>query len=541
MVLRHCSHTMAKKATKRQQPGASLLPVAGVVGALLSTLFCVYYGLHQQSGPGVHKDEAKEEAKNPVLNAIPRFLVKQATACSATKMKFCALVLSHGSLAEPHSSDVTDLMRQYGSKINFGAIDTVKHPGIEWNPAIVKPGEPSSVDDSPILVLLRRENRKAGKFTLYAGTAVGDLRVNGTAGALLSHAMTASPSTKPNGNARKGKWGLITLRGPPQGVADFADVMALYNRAQALIKQRPGAGFKQYIAEDEAQAQDLLMKASGLMGEADELSDTEKELQVELNLKLGNLVEWQDQPVALRAYAAAQRAMPNHPEANLKLAGLRWKTSVTEADMAAVEQHLRAAIKFSRSGENTHEEAIKLLARLLSSSMARAEEAHEVVRGLGFTHTFARYLLRDPSTLQSQARVTDSDSSSKQEAAKLAGKFSVNAFDTALPPRMLAGMREGFALDAPFWRENDYDSPDTGFISFQHQLPAFPPQPGDAATGLDAMLQHVWQVAAAAVPAVQQATHVEWWAHARQHSFGHAIHYDSLPSDERVRYNLART
>jgi hypothetical protein len=43
------------------------------------------------------------------------------------------------------------------------------------------------------------------------------------------------------------------------------------------------------------------------------------------------------------------------------------------------------------------------------------------------------------------------------------------------------------------------------------------------------VLRHVWQVAARAVPAVRRARYVEWWAHSRQHCYGHQIHFDSVP------------
>jgi hypothetical protein len=117
-------------------------------------------------------------------------------------------------------------------------------------------------------------------------------------------------------------------------------------------------------------------------------------------------------------------------------------------------------------------------------------------------------------------------------AAFQEAKKAVNAFDDVLPADMLQLMRGALAADASFWAENNYNSPRVGFFSFQHPLPAFPPKAGDVKNGLDAMLQHIWQVAATAVPKVKRAKYVEWWAHTRQHCYGHQIHFDSVPGDK---------
>jgi hypothetical protein len=110
--------------------------------------------------------------------------------------------------------------------------------------------------------------------------------------------------------------------------------------------------------------------------------------------------------------------------------------------------------------------------------------------------------------------------------------------DNVLPPRMLQHMQSALGPDAPFWREHAYDSPQTGFFSYQHALPDFastsstlsaspsPSSSSSPAGSLHDVILHIWHQAALAYPPLQRATFAEWWAHSRPHCNGHTLHYD---------------
>jgi hypothetical protein len=296
-------------------------------------------------------------------------------------------------------------------------------------------------------------------------------------------------------------------------------------------------------AEDEAEV--LLSRAiSKLPTPQGRSNEEQKQMMCLLQVLLGRVVECKDQPRALECYKCAQEAMPDSPGANLQYARLQWKCGSEEDHMVTTEQRLRDAIKYSERDDDleTRRDAQELLARLLLQAGKR-EEGHQILQLLGYTHTFATALAA--GTPANNEKVAAGATSS-------AAKLPVAVIDCALGPAMLNLMCKALAHESIFWQENNYRSPRTGFFSFQHKLPPFSDvlnsgKPSEAKkdgkikcnsssnNGLELMLHHVWRCAASAVPKVRKARYVEWWAHSRQHCYGHQLHFDSVPGERQGR------
>eukprot|EP00658_Telonema_sp_P-2_P070327 TRINITY_DN59875_c0_g1_i1.p1 TRINITY_DN59875_c0_g1~~TRINITY_DN59875_c0_g1_i1.p1 ORF type:complete len:260 (+),score=46.39 TRINITY_DN59875_c0_g1_i1:431-1210(+) len=193
--------------------------------------------------------------------------------------------------------------------------------------------------------------------------------------------------------------------------------------------------------------------------------------------------------------------------------------------MEMVEQRLRDAMRYGEGcgDEECCTDAMELLSRLLCQA-GRRTEAHLLLADLGYTHTFAGSLV----SMRVPPSAPGPSTGAKLHAMQQAGRF-VNVFDDALPPDLLKLMRYGLRSNGPYWAENCYNSPRTGFFSFQHALPPWGAAADAQSSGLDQVLVHVWKVAAQEVPAVKNARYVEWWAHCRQHCYGHQLHFDSIP------------
>mmetsp|Transcript_4168 Transcript_4168/g.9437 ORF Transcript_4168/g.9437 Transcript_4168/m.9437 type:complete len:525 (+) Transcript_4168:27-1601(+) len=303
----------------------------------------------------------------------------------------------------------------------------------------------------------------------------------------------------------------------------------LLEQAIGVLQQQQPSGHSPGHSHKKRKRQQSSADDSDIEDEEDEEEDegnNAKALEGELHMLLGRIIEWKDPERGLAAYTSAHSAEPGRAEANLHLGRLLWKCAASEASMAAAEARLREAadIAGSDGDEEGWLDAQELLARMLLQD-GRGAEAHEILRELGYTHAYATEL----ASLRTAKPVT-----AKPVTAQ---PSPVNAFDAALPRAMLAQMRRALARDASYWRENHYNSPRTGFFSFQHSLPPFQTATKRAATGsaapldLDAVLQHIWVVSAQAVPAVQKARYCEWWAHSRQHCYGHQVHFDSIPGE----------
>ena len=158
---------------------------------------------------------------------------------------------------------------------------------------------------------------------------------------------------------------------------------------------------------------------------------------------------------------------------------------------------------------------------LLLCQRGEDEDARNLLQFMGFTHRLGRDVLRYAS----------SPVEACAEASKDADDV-VRAFDDALDAETLRFLRGAFARyptredrsfeDRSFWRAHDYFRPTTGFFSYVHRL-------GDEAPEnvMDVVVERVREIASRAFPRVKTARFAEWWAHARPHSDGHQLHFDS--------------
>eukprot|EP00935_MAST-01C_sp_MAST-1C-sp1_P000847 g847.t1 len=290
------------------------------------------------------------------------------------------------------------------------------------------------------------------------------------------------------------------------------------------------------------------------------LSPQGKLLLSESLVLLGRLVEWKSPAQARESYRAALSVSPESAEAHLQLGRLAWKTASSQEELDAVEKSLRTSIDLvgdDEESDDTAFEAQRLLVRLFCQSTGKHEEAHELLADMGYSHVLSSKLT---ATTFSPTPPELSSTTSSLSASKLAAihdaPHAVNVFDRALTPTLLNLMQQALKPDAQFWKENKYDSPRTGFFSFQHSLPPFSSASagggssssgggggGGGQLGLDTVLQHIWRVAAEAVPRVKAARFVEWWAHSRPHSNGHKLHFDYVSdgSDRPPRHPIIST
>jgi hypothetical protein len=264
-----------------------------------------------------------------------------------------------------------------------------------------------------------------------------------------------------------------------------------------------------------------------------QLSPEAKNLMAESLVLIGRIVEWSDPNRALVSYQDALESAPQNAEAHLQLGRLEWKSVRSQKDLDVVESRLRTAIELTAEDEesDTCAEAMHLLIRLLCQNEGRQEEAHELLADMGYQYVLSRALTStvfESHGSASSSAAGGAKSSESKLAAIREAPSAVNVIDNSLTPELLELMQEALAPSASFWQENSYDSPRTGFFSFQHSLPPFSQVVDKEAGGagdnqdlnLDSVLQHVWRVAAEAVPDVKKARFVEWWAHSRPHSNG---------------------
>ena len=314
----------------------------------------------------------------------------------------------------------------------------------------------------------------------------------------------------------------------------YNQALELYEQACGLLQladSEPGAEVQAEVALQQAiallhEGETVHKKKKQRTSSKDNDADEAKALLSELQLLLGRVVESKDPVRGLAAYQAAWAIESDRAETNLHLGRLLWKCAASKSSMATAEARIRDAAQLAENDgdEEGWRDAQELLGRLLLQD-GRDTEAHAVLRPLGYTHAFA-------SSLASLKTTAGPLSGTKLLASQCASE-AVNAVDSALTPAMLAQMRRALAYDASYWAENNYNSPRTGFFSFQHKLPSFKQALGrqgqPTSHDLDAVLQHIWVVAAERVPALRQARYCEWWAHARPHCYGHQLHFDSLP------------
>jgi hypothetical protein len=235
-------------------------------------------------------------------------------------------------------------------------------------------------------------------------------------------------------------------------------------------------------------------------------------------------------------------------------------TSGTGAGTAA------AAEEGSRRVDESGRAARSDLGMLLCQE-GRDANAAGVLSSMGFRYRLARDVLRYPVTDDNASN--DSSGSGRCSASAKCGDIGkkvaggqrtgvagaaapavgeyVRAFDGAVPESMLRHLRAVFGARSPFWMQHGYHREGNGFFSYVHSLQDLGPGgaqgagaagdtgsiaiPGGYGGGgdggyestMDAVVRHVWKVAAKAFPAAKAATRAEWWAHCRPHASGHQV------------------
>jgi hypothetical protein len=264
-------------------------------------------------------------------------------------------------------------------------------------------------------------------------------------------------------------------------------------------------------------------------------------------LLFGQLVEWEDNATALSHYKKAIEIDPSNPEAYVQLGRCLWKNATSIDELRIVEEHLRDAISLCddmRAGgdeesssddadsvapDPTLSEANNLLARLLSQSPGREAETKALLASIGYKYTLAHWMT-------SSSEIPKQVVASTRTTSKRLQNSKVCAFDKILSPSMLDYMQQTFASDSPFWPEHGYDSPTSGFFSYQ--LPLVHPRdrsallPPAAMGTFESVVHSVWTAAQKGMPKLKDAKFAEWWCHSRPHCNGHKLHYDFVADEE---------
>ena len=98
---------------------------------------------------------------------------------------------------------------------------------------------------------------------------------------------------------------------------------------------------------------------------------------------------------------------------------------------------------------------------------------------------------------------------------------AVGAYDGALSPALFEAVRASLAPDGDFWPSHAYDDESSGFFSYVHSLDDGTP------TVVVRAARALRKAFRKSVPAIAEATGIEWWTHRRPHGAGHQLHFDS--------------
>jgi hypothetical protein len=261
---------------------------------------------------------------------------------------------------------------------------------------------------------------------------------------------------------------------------------------------------------------------------------------------LGKLVEWNEPSRAQVLYKEAIQADRECVEAYTQLARSTWQlaTALHPQDLSEVEKLLRQAISIATAkrtkpdanNEETDDEAKRLLIRLLwqnshRDDTTRLEEARRIAAAMGYTHILPHAVFDSVTPALRPGR-----------GSPRILMQSVCLYDNALPSCMLNYLLHSFGTASPFWPCHGYDSPTTGFFSYQNDLSA---TRSNRVTGLNDLglksqmcniVHHIWSIGRNSMPSLARAKYGEWWAHKRYHSNGHKLHYDYVtnPSNPAV-------
>lgn len=272
-------------------------------------------------------------------------------------------------------------------------------------------------------------------------------------------------------------------------------------------------------------------------------------VQARASILLGQLIEWQEPDAAMKNYRDAIKADASNPEAYVQLARSIWKQATSVSELEEVEEILREAIilcdQANKPPDDDEEsiadptltEANNLLARLLSQSPGRESETREFLASIGYKYTLSNWLTSFSAVPSDDVTLCSGRATSQRLRIS-----NVCAFDDALAPDVLQYMQRTFASDSPFWPEHGYDSPTSGFFSYQ--LPLVPPAQREPAAlnTFESVVHSIWDTARRGMPKLKNAKFAEWWCHSRPHCNGHKLHYDFVTDDgTSPRFPIAST
>jgi tetratricopeptide (TPR) repeat protein len=326
--------------------------------------------------------------------------------------------------------------------------------------------------------------------------------------------------------------------------AEEEDATALYNDACDMLEGNNSGASTTSIAELLSSTIDIL---SALHEDIPPLIRASScVLLARACILLGQLLEWKDNAAALANYKRASEVDPSNPEAFVQLGRCLWKEATSKAELKIVEEHLRAAISLchdmrgaeeeAEDGDATDDgedidietdptvsEANNLLARLLSQSPGRHAETKLFLADIGYKYTLSNWMTTTTSMGQQQS---SSSSKATRKSSKRLQNANVCAFDNTLSPGMLQYMQNTFTTNSPFWSEHGYDSPTSGFFSYQ--LPLFDSKARDESrmNSFETIIHSIWDTAKQGMPKLKAAKYAEWWCHSRPHCNGHKLHYD---------------
>lgn len=254
---------------------------------------------------------------------------------------------------------------------------------------------------------------------------------------------------------------------------------------------------------------------------------------------LGQLIEWKDVQGAQNLYQQAISTDCTYAEAYTQLGRSIWQlaTAKNPTDLVEAENCFRRAISFKSDHDDSGAvEAKKLLIRMLWQNSAidcdakddsRIREAKRIAASLGYSYILTHALFQRehaPRARPSSFRVQ---------------MQHVAVCDNILYQCQLKYLISVFSPHSPFWRCHGYNSPTTGFFSYQHMLATMN---GGNGSAMRQVVHHLWREGSKKMPSLVRARYGEWWAHCRYHSNGHKMHYDyvvNLDSPDTPRHPIA--
>eukprot|EP00941_MAST-03F_sp_MAST-3F-sp1_P003979 g3979.t1 len=238
--------------------------------------------------------------------------------------------------------------------------------------------------------------------------------------------------------------------------------------------------------------------------------------------------EWEDAVAARKFYERAIEASPDRvcSEARLRIASLVHADASSIKCLNSVETELRRAIHDAEIEGNTTLRALaldRLCLLLCQFGDSRSAETRRLLQNAGYIYRLSNTVLHysnEPSNLQTKAL-------QEEDYTRY-----LRVVDNALPQGLFSKLQTCFASTSPFWSEHRYNSEQTGYFSYLHELkPVLDavqrPSLSAPPVLIHQVISHVFRLALARFPQLGKARFAEWWAHKRPHCSGHQMHYDS--------------